>query len=156
MDRELARCRITCCVSIDDRLIAPVLRHELEHARQWQRGGRNPTFELVGLIERILNRGGYAGLPASGQIYTLSPHERDANGAASRFIRRLIGDDEADLCAGERGLDPGLFRRRPEPEPLETMARRLICHAAAWPDTAESAYQLDQDLPKMLDRALPG
>ncbi len=56
---------ITCCVSIDDRLIAPVLRHELEHARQWKRGGRNPTFELVGLIERILNRGGYAGLSAA-------------------------------------------------------------------------------------------
>jgi hypothetical protein len=156
MDWELARCRITCCVSIDDRLIAPVLRHELEHARQWQRGGGNPTFELVGLTERILNRAGYAGLPASGQIYTVSPHERDANGAASRFIRRLIGDDEADLFAGERGLDPGLFRRRPEPEPPDTLARRLICHAAAWPDTAESAYQLDQDLPKMLDRALPG
>jgi hypothetical protein len=156
MDLELARCRITCCVGIDDRLVAPVLRHELEHARQWQRGGGNPTFELVGLIERILNSAGYAGLPASGQIYTLSPHERDANGAASRFIRGLIGDDEADLCAKERELDPGLFRRRPEPEPPETLARRLICHAAVWPDTAEGVYQLAQDLPKILDRALAG
>jgi hypothetical protein len=155
IDWQTSKRRIAVWVGMDDRAIAPVLRHELEHARQWQLGGGTPTFRLAAAIQRVLDAC-YGDLPYSGQIYNLSPHELDANGAASRFIRKLHGDEQADSLANDPQLDTGLFRRRPVPEPPDTLPTRLICHAGVWPDCTEEVFSQVGNLMGLLGSASPG
>jgi hypothetical protein len=126
------RYRVACWIGMDDAVVRAVLRHELEHVRQWKWGGGDSAFVLALSEYETHDDVGYADLPANGQVYNLVPIELDANGAASRFIRATEGDGAADEWTAT--LDPGLFRRRPVPEPLETLPARLISYASVWPD----------------------
>jgi hypothetical protein len=130
--------RITCWLGLPDPVVRAVLRHELEHAKQWRWGGGKLMFQLA-LAERdVMDEVSYARLPANGQVYNLVPIELDANGAASRYARQVEGPDRADEYAAS--IDPGLFRLRPPPEPYETLALRVICHGAVWPEALEKFF----------------
>lgn len=148
------RYRVVCWLGLPDPVVRAVLRHELEHARQWKWGGGLATFQLA-LAERdTMDFVGYANLPANGQTYNLVPIELDANGAASRFVRRSEGAEAADEYA--LSVDPGLFRLRPPPEPLETLPLRVLCHGAVWPDdVAQFLSSFGPPLALLLDRLLP-
>jgi hypothetical protein len=62
------------------------LRHELEHARQWNALGVEP-FELDELLGQVLLLK-VENTQGAGYYYTFKPIEQDANAAASMFVRR--------------------------------------------------------------------
>ena len=78
--------RIAVCSDYADIELAFAIRHELEHARQIQCHGRG-LGDLHGLIEETL-RG------ESNALYNTMPMERDANGAAARFVRAIFPAEE--------------------------------------------------------------
>ena len=151
IDSNLDRFRVLCWLGMPDELIRPVLRHELEHACQWKESGK-PQAELAGALRVLTTLLGYAALPTNGQFYNLIPAERDANAAASQFIRASLGDDEADHLMGR--VDPGLLRRQPPPEPYATLGTRAMCHAAIWPVEVEQVLQLNRRSPSALFNAI--
>jgi hypothetical protein len=151
IDANLDRYRVLCWLGMPDELIRPVLRHELEHGCQWKEGGK-PQAELAGALRVLTTLLGYAALPTNGQFYNLIPAERDANAAASEFIRARLGDDETDQLMGR--VDPGLLRRQPPAEPYATLGTRAMCHAAIWPVEVEQVLQLNRRSPSDLFTAI--
>jgi hypothetical protein len=134
---DRTRARIFCWTGLDPRIIGPVLRHELEHVRQAEHhDGRRTMILAAGLMrEAVLEETGYASVPGAPHVYNLNPAELDANGAGARFAFKLLGEEAYRLAAlKEPRLDPGLLKRRPPPEPIDTLPLRLICHAAVWAD----------------------
>ena len=65
--------------------LAFAMRHELEHARQFECHGRG-LGEVHGLIEDMLRGEGNA-------LYNAMPMEHDANGAAASFVRAIFPVD---------------------------------------------------------------
>jgi hypothetical protein len=92
LGQHQAHYRVVCWLGLPDPIILAVLRHELEHARQWKWGGGKKAFELAAAERDLMDDVGYRCLPANGQIYNLVPIELDANGAASQFVRSQEGD----------------------------------------------------------------
>ena len=109
------------------------MRHELEHARQYDVGGGRGLYQLLDLVYEI-GPERFGGLPQSGRFYNLLPSEQDANAAAARFARAQFNDIViAAQLAGESAV---LFRQAVESHP-ETLAPRLISFAAIWSKTFE-------------------
>jgi hypothetical protein len=121
------RHRIAVPADPDDRvLFAALLRHELEHARQWD--ARPLIFDLQGFIEDdILPEivGGLDGC-AGGLINTV-PSEMDCNAAASVYITRRFSPDEIQPI--RNGTKRFLACSLIEPLPPETLPRRMIAFA---------------------------
>lgn len=141
MQERRGKFRVTCYLGFpSDEHTTGIIRHELEHVVQFKGGGGTRTFKLAKALYEVLDHVGYQALPANGQVYNLIPIELDANGAASRFVRIVYGAEHADRLARE--VDPGIFRRRPGPEDVETLPMRLICHASIWPEEIEAVLPL--------------
>jgi hypothetical protein len=80
--------------------LGPMLRHELEHARRWERSGTT-FYEADERLRASVGRSGYAKLPT----------EREANAAAAAYARQSLSSlqlaelracsEFADLLAGE-------------------------------------------------------
>jgi hypothetical protein len=75
-------------------LLGPLLRHELEHAAQWQRHGR-PYSDLDGILRGIRNADANSGR------YLRLPPEREANLAAAAYADASL--DERHLRRLRRG-----------------------------------------------------
>ena len=85
---------------LPDAALGPMLRHELEHARRWERSG-TAFYEADERLRASVGRSGYAQLPT----------EREANAAAAAYARRTLSAPQlaelrdcgefADLLAGE-------------------------------------------------------
>jgi hypothetical protein len=71
--------------------LAPMLRHELEHARRFERSG--PRFFEVDDLVRAAVRG------AGGAAYARLPSEREANAAAAAYARARLDRDELAAVA---------------------------------------------------------
>lgn len=72
-----------------DAALGPMLRHELEHARRWERSGTR-FYEADERLRASVGHSGYAQLPT----------EREANAAAAAYARRTLGTSElAELQA---------------------------------------------------------
>jgi hypothetical protein len=146
--------RVVCWLGLPDPVLEAVVRHELEHVKQWKWGGGREAFQLAAVEKETMDHVGYRGLPANGQVYNLVPIELDANGAASAFVRRAVGDEQADRWAAD--IDPGLFRRRPAPEDYSTLPSRLLCHGAIWPGPVERVFRGEVGTPAdFFDRLVP-
>lgn len=78
--------------------LAAKLRHELEHARQWEICGPEP-FMLMQLARQVHAR--KTGGTIYGTFLNQMPIEDDANAAASLFVRRLRADSVEDLSRHE-------------------------------------------------------
>jgi len=103
-------------------LLAAKLRHELEHARQWNALGDAPQ-RLSCLIDAVIDELGVSGREAR-TIYRAQPNERDANAAATNFVQgRFTAGAIAALAAGD---DAVLVATEPGPEPLETLVDRNL------------------------------
>ena len=70
---------------IPEAALGPMIRHELEHARRWERSG-TAFYEAD---ERLRSRYG-------GDSYTSLPTEREANAAAADYARRVLTPAELD------------------------------------------------------------
>jgi hypothetical protein len=83
---------------VPDAALGPMLRHELEHARRFERSGPS-FFDADERLRAVVSRAGGSG-------YARLPSEREANAAASNYAartlsalqRRAVADCE--LCAG--------------------------------------------------------
>jgi len=106
-------------------VIGARLRHELEHAAQWDRFGPG-IFRLYDLAYSVLAVRA-AGLDGCASMYINAvPIEQDANAASAMFLRRYHPDTIADLCldAGSRQLACSLMG----PERIETLPARMIAY----------------------------
>jgi len=89
---------------LPDAALGPMLRHELEHARRWERSG-TAFYEADERLRARYGRDSYAALPT----------EREANAAAAAYARRVLAPAElgelhacaelADLLAAVPGAD---------------------------------------------------
>jgi hypothetical protein len=78
--------------------LAPMLRHELEHARRFERSGPR-FFEADDLVRAAFRNAGPA-------VYASLPSEREANAAAGFYARsRLSADELAAVAAWPEGAD---------------------------------------------------
>jgi hypothetical protein len=73
---------------IPDCALGPMLRHELEHARRWERSGTR-FFEADEIL-RAAVRG------AGGHVYATLPSEVEANAASAAYARRTLSESELD------------------------------------------------------------
>jgi hypothetical protein len=119
--------RIAVPAEPEDRvLFAALVRHELEHARQWD--ARPIIFDLQGFIEDdILPEivGGLDGC-AGGLINTV-PSEMDCNAAASVYIMRRFSP--AEIHPLRTGRNRFLACSLIGPPPPETLPRRMVAFA---------------------------
>jgi hypothetical protein len=104
-------------------VFAALLRHELEHARQWE-AWRAVPVELSCLFDDVIDVLVGEHIEAGRQLYRAQPNERDANAAASRFVRRRYHHDVIDdILASE---DYVLVATVSPPEPLESLPMRNV------------------------------
>lgn len=104
-------------------VVAALLRHELEHVRQWERHGDAAGLLHEALIPALIDKAGGTGF---GYLSNLSPLEMDANAAAARFAWNRHGDVLGESIDTIPECHRGLFRYRGGPEPLDTLPQRLI------------------------------
>jgi hypothetical protein len=79
---------------IPDCALGPMLRHELEHARRWERSGTS-FFDADDLLRGAMRAAG-------GHGYSTLPSELEANHASAAYARRTLTEAElAELAATE-------------------------------------------------------
>ena len=108
-------------------IVRALLRHELRHAEQF---ANDRTVYRLGIMIAVSLGRAYAGKGnAAASIRRLSPHETDANAAASHFVAP-IGD--------RAGVREGNFRvlvtETTPLQPLDSLGRRELAFAALHPD----------------------
>ena len=72
-----------------DAALGPMLRHELEHARRWERSG-TAFYEADERLRASVGRSGYAQLPT----------EREANAAAAAYAQRTLSAPQLESGLG--------------------------------------------------------
>jgi hypothetical protein len=129
------------------------LRHELEHARQYDRCP--DLYRGMGLPQDALSRAVEERRPPSMEgsacLYNLLPSEEDANRAAAQLATAHFGPpSEADLAT----TNAPLFRDASPVHP-DTLARRLLATSALFPDAfAWVAEQRETPVDALLERQL--
>jgi hypothetical protein len=131
--------RVTVWTGREPPILSGRLRHELEHARQWDHHGK-ALFDLHDLIEdEVLphKAGGLQG--CGGTFINFIPTEQDANAAAAMFLRDRYPEDLlATLREGKwRNLACSLVG----PESLESLPKRMICFAYQFRDRCAQVEQ---------------
>jgi hypothetical protein len=134
-------------------VVAALLRHELEHAWQWERHGDAAGLLHQALKPALMDKAGGRGF---GHLNNLSPLEMDANAAAARFAWSRHDDVLRNSIDTIPECHQALFRYRGGPEPLDTLPQRIIeyghlfaarCEAAAAEEGLVFADVLDQRWP---------
>jgi hypothetical protein len=122
------RHRITVPAEADDcALFAALVRHELEHARQWEAG--LGIFDLHDFIEYDILPEIAGGLDGcGGGLINTVPTEMDSNAAASVYVADRF--DTAELQPIRRGPRRYLACSLVPPPPPETLPARMV--AFAW------------------------
>jgi hypothetical protein len=104
-------------------VLAGKLRHELEHARQWEaRGG--DVFDLDRLLERVLAHKIEFQSTGAGAYYNFKPIEQDANAAASMYLRERYPEQVAPMLLDPEGS--ALVRSLRPPEGPDTLVGRTV------------------------------
>lgn len=115
-----------------EEVTAGLLRHELEHSRQFAKHGAVARDVFIDAIDALRQQAG--DVEHAGVLYQHIPMERDANAAASRFARNIFGDDAVDaLGDDERAL---LARRTDSADPDTVVARMADFVNSGGPDLA--------------------
>jgi hypothetical protein len=148
--------RIALWTGVDPPVLAGRLRHELEHARQWDRFGQ-PIFDLYDLLLREVLPAKAGGLDGClGMYFNAIPAEQDANAAAAIFVHDQQGDDAiAALCRDPdyRNLGCSLLGA----QPLDTLPARMVAFAFTHRDCCELvAKSYDGDFAEVLDNRFEG
>ena len=119
-------------------LLAAKMRHELEHARQFEAHGP-ALFGLYDLVNAALDLK-VAGLMGGGHVYSSIPTEVDANAAAARFVSGRHAVDAARLLE-ERHEASNLLRSLTGPGPLKTLPGRMVAFAYEYADLGERYFR---------------
>ena len=107
-----------------------MLRHELEHARQWNACGP-PVFQLSELADAVLQPK-LVGL-AGGRVFTnLKPTEQDANAASAMLLLARWPEAITELL-DDRENAP-LARSLTPPGSFETLVRRMVAFLYLYED----------------------
>jgi hypothetical protein len=77
---------------IPEAAVGPILRHELEHARRWERSGTR-FFEADDLLRASVRRAG-------GHGYSFLPSELEANAASAAFAARTLAPGALEELRG--------------------------------------------------------
>jgi hypothetical protein len=130
------------------------LRHELEHARQWERFGPG-LFDLYDLVQSVLAVKA-AGLDGCAGMYLNAiPSEQDANAAAAMFLRRYHPDTIDALCQdeGSRQLACSLVG----PETIDRLPARMIAYIWLYRDLCLAVMEeQEESFDQLLDATFPG
>lgn len=121
------RHRIAAWLGVEEVPLAAKLRHELEHARQWDACGER--FVWFDCRMRDATAKAFGAGRGGGRVYNLFPTEVSANAAAADFVRRAYGED----AAAARRNDPHdalLFRNEGGTVPLDLLPRQTLCFAS--------------------------
>jgi hypothetical protein len=104
-----------------DEALAALIRHELEHTKQFDEIGGARLRLLHGrAVEELHRHGG-----STNRGYNAMPMERDANRAGAIFARQRYGDDRVDELVEENVRDVAALRAIEPPEPLATLEHRM-------------------------------
>jgi hypothetical protein len=135
-------------------VIGATLRHELEHARQFDALGVG-LFDLYDVIKYGVLAHQAGGLDGcAGSYINAIPVERDANAAASMYLREHHPDSAQEIRNSERrNLACSIL----SPEPQGTLPRRMIAFMSLHP-SACAAYAAAEGraFSDLLERAYPG
>lgn len=135
------------------------LRHELEHARQYERSA--PVYLGMSVAQHALSRAVELCEPPSWEgsaaLYNLLPFEEDANRAAAKLTNAHFGPaSDAEL----RGTDAPLFRDDARVQ-ADTLAMRVLAFSALFPESIiwvaeQNKEELDETLARFGDDARLG
>lgn len=135
--------------------IAALIRHECEHARQYDVHGQN-LIELHGLTVGVI-RERVGDLPGGAILYQAIPVEMDANAAAAQFVRTRFGASRIDELLKACDKDSAAFRSLVGPPAIETLPDRVILFLATVPDLCQCyADRNEFAFPRLLDDCWPG
>ncbi len=132
-------------------LISGRLRHEIEHAIQWDDGGGERLWELDLITDEII---AWKAGPPPGclPLYRRKPREEDANAAASAFLRERHSDVVDRIS---RGDDAELVRSRYGPPDPRTLLARTVCFQFLFQDLTTGVDGV-ADWADHIDAAAPG
>lgn len=133
-DQDLHRVGIAS--DLEPFLVAGVLRHELEHARQFDRLGRG-IFRIHDLIAMACWEKTGRSTIGGAHLINLAPIELDANAAAARFAWSRHHERVADYLQSDEATHQVLFRYEGGPEPIETLLLRTLAFATTLADLCE-------------------
>jgi hypothetical protein len=122
--------RVAVWTSRTNEAIAGLMRHELEHARQY-----DMHRKLHGLYE--VSQHVVATVPRGGWLYQAIPVEFEANAAAARFVVGHFGERRIDELIDAKDDDIALFRSPVDPSPVESLPERMVTFLAAHPHLCE-------------------
>jgi hypothetical protein len=129
--------RVGIASGLEPHIAAGVIRHELEHARQFDRFGRG-IFRIQDLIGvACWEKTGFVPV-GGGFLINIIPPELDANAAAARFawlrhtevLRAYMNEPDAGHQV--------LFRYQRGPEQIDTLVWRTLAYAATLAELCES------------------
>lgn len=98
---------------------AALLRHELEHSRQFELHGSTVRDLFLAALDMLVEY--TRDIHGAGVLYQHIPMERDADAAASGFVRTVFGDAAVDVH--EEGHWPLLARNADSPDPVSIRFR---------------------------------
>ncbi len=133
-------------------VIGARMRHELEHAAQWERFGPG-IFRLYDIAHSVLAVKA-AGLGCAGMYINAIPCEQDANAASAMFLRRHHTDTISGLCqdGDARQLACSLMG----PEPIATLPARMVAHIWLYRDCCLGLVEEhEQSFDEVLEAAFP-
>lgn len=108
-------------------IVRALMRHELRHAEQF---ANDKTVYRLGIMIAVSLGRAYAGKGyAAASIRRLSPHETDANAAASHFVAPI-----GDFAEARGGNFRVLVTERTPLQPLDSLGKRELAFAALHPD----------------------
>jgi hypothetical protein len=135
-------------------VLGGLIRHELEHAIQWEVWGLS-LFELDQVTDELTDwKAGPP--PGSLPLYRRKPREEDANAAAADFIRQAHPNAAAALAGND--LFAELTRSNHPPPDPGTLLVRTVCFQFLYWDLA-SGMELEQgtsDWADHIDSIAPG
>jgi hypothetical protein len=104
--------------------IGGLLRHELEHSRQFDSLGSDLQCLHDRAVE-VLNT--FArGLPGGASLYNRIPMEADANAASAVFVRARFGEPHIEALVKGGHEDAALFRATTPPQQIDTLRDRMV------------------------------
>ena len=122
---------------IPEPALGPILRHELEHARRWERSGTH-FFEADDLLRAAVRAAG-------GHGYAALPSELEANAASAGYAARTLSAGELEEVRSCDDCSALLAGALPPADVVEATLAELARRGdwSPWLETAERTAYLD-------------
>lgn len=104
--------------------VAALLRHELEHARQY---AAHPGLHGLYVVAQEILRG----VPGGSVLYNAMPVEWEANRAAATFARAFYGSERIEELVAKNPPDVAALRSPGAPASLDALPERMVQFLAA-------------------------